>query len=199
MKLHPVVLEGRHVRLEPLSIGHHDALCEVGLNDELWRWIPKPVQSREDMLNYIRLALQWQTDGTALPFVTMERSSDRVVGSTRYMNIDQPNRKVEIGSTWIGKPWQRTVVNTEAKYLMLCHAFEKLDCIRVELKTDALNEQSRNAILRIGAKHEGIFRNHIVCASGRLRDSAWYSIIDSEWPQVKATLEEKLQRAEAQG
>jgi N-acetyltransferase len=196
MKLHPVVLEGRHVRLEPLSIGHHDALCEVGLDDELWRWIPKPVRSRDDMLDYIRLALQWQTDGTALPFVTMERSSDRVVGSTRYMNIDQLNRHVEIGATWIGKPWQRSVVNTEAKYLMLCHAFEKLDCLRVELKTDELNEQSRNAILRIGAKYEGIFRKHVICADGRVRNSAWYSIIDSEWPQVKASLEEKLQRAE---
>jgi N-acetyltransferase len=197
MKLHPVVLEGRHVRLEPLSIGHHDALCEVGLDDELWRWIPKPVRSRDDMLDYIRLALQWQTDGTALPFVTMERSSDRVVGSTRYMNIDQLNRHVEIGATWIGQPWQRSVVNTEAKYLMLCHAFEKLDCLRVELKTDELNEQSRNAILRIGAKYEGIFRKHVICADGRVRNSAWYSIIDSEWPQVKASLEEKLQRADS--
>jgi N-acetyltransferase len=197
MKLHPVVLEGRHVRLEPLSIGHHDALCEVGLDDELWRWIPKPVRSRDDMLDYIRLALQFQTDGLALPFVTMERSSDRVVGSTRYMNIDPLNRHVEIGATWIGKPWRRTVVNTEAKYLMLCHAFEKLDCLRVELKTDELNEQSRNAILRIGATYEGIFRKHVVCADGRVRNSAWYSIIDSEWPRVKTALEEKLQRAGA--
>ena len=196
MKFRPVVLEGRHVRLEPLSIGHHDALCEVGLDDDLWRWIPKPVRSRDDMLDYIRTALQWQTDGTALPFVTIDRSSDRVIGSTRYMNIDQPNRHVEIGATWIGRAWQRTAVNTEAKYLMLCHAFEKLDCIRVELKTDALNERSRNAILRIGAKQEGIFRSHVICADGRLRDSVYFSIIHTEWPEAKKALEERLQPRE---
>jgi RimJ/RimL family protein N-acetyltransferase len=117
-----------------------------------------------------------------------------VAGSTRYMNIDKPNRHVEIGSTWIGRPWQRTAVNTEAKYLMLRHAFEQLGCHRVELKTDVLNERSRNAILRIGAKHEGVFRKHVVCDSGRVRDSAWFSIIDTEWPEVKAALELKLAR-----
>jgi RimJ/RimL family protein N-acetyltransferase len=194
MKVQPVVLEGRHVRLEPLSIAHHEALCEVGLDEDLWRWIPKPVRSPEDMLDYIRTALQWQADGTALPFATVEQSSGRVLGSTRFMNIDKANRHVEIGATWIGRAWQRTAVNTEAKYLMLCHAFERLGCIRVELKTDALNERSRNAILRIGAKHEGIFRNHMVCADGRLRNSAWYSIIDAEWAEVKAALEGKLAR-----
>jgi len=194
MKLRPVVLEGRHVRLEPLSIGHHDGLCDVGLEDALWRWIPKPVRSRDNMLEYIRTALQWQTDGTALPFATVEQSSGRAIGSTRYMNIDQPNRRVEIGATWIGQPWQRSAVNTEAKYLMLCHAFEKLDCIRVELKTDELNEQSRNAILRIGAKQEGIFRHHVICADGRLRNSVYFSILATEWPEVKKALEEKLRR-----
>ncbi len=146
------------------------------------------------MLDYIRLALRWQTDGTALPFATVEQSSGRVIGSTRYMNIDKPNRHVEIGATWIGRPWQRTVVNTEAKYLMLRHAFETLGCFRVELKTDALNQRSRNAILRIGASQEGIFRKHMVCADGRLRDSVYFSIIDSEWPGVKARLEAKLHR-----
>jgi len=187
-----VTLEGRHIRLEPLTLNHHDALCEIGLDDELWRWIPTPVKSREDMLDYIRLALQWQSDGTALPFATIEQSRGRAVGSTRYMNIDKPNRHVEIGATWIGRPWQRTAVNTEAKYLMLRHAFETLGCFRVELKTDVLNQQSRNAILRIGASQEGIFRKHVLCADGRLRDSVYFSIIDSEWPGVKARLEEKL-------
>jgi N-acetyltransferase len=110
------------------------------------------------------------------------------------MNIDKPNRRVEIGATWVAPAWQRTAVNTEAKFLMLQHAFETLGCIRVELKTDELNERSRNAILRIGAKQEGIFRKHVVCADGRLRNSVYFSIIDSEWPQVKAALEEKLQR-----
>jgi RimJ/RimL family protein N-acetyltransferase len=192
MNIQPVVLAGRHIRLEPLMLEHHAALCEIGLDDDLWRLIPKPVRTRDDMLDYIRTALQWQAEGTALPFATVEQSSGKVVGSTRYMNIDKPNRHVEIGATWIGRPWQRTVVNTEAKYLMLRHAFETLGCIRVELKTDALNERSRNAILRIGAKHEGIFRNHMICADGRLRDSAWYSIVDREWPQVKVMLNQKL-------
>ena len=190
----PVVLEGSHVRLEPLTEGHLDALCEVGIDGDLWRWIPTQVRNRDEMLGYIRTALQWQTDGTALPFATIERSSGRAIGSTRYMNIDKANRHVEIGATWIARPWQRSVVNTEAKYLMLQYAFEKLGCIRVELKTDELNQRSRNAILRIGAKQEGIFRQHVICWDGRLRNSVWFSIIDSEWPQVKAMLEQKLRR-----
>ena len=194
MNIEPVVLEGRHVRLEPLTLDHHEAFCEIGLDTEIWRWFPRPVHSREDMLEYIRTALQWQADGTALPFATMGRNSGRAIGSTRYMNIDHANRKVEIGSTWIAPAWQRTAANTEAKYLMLRHAFEPLGCIRVELKTDVLNEKSRNAILRIGAGHEGIFRNHVICAGGRIRDSAWYSIIDAEWPQVKVMLEGRLGR-----
>ena len=194
LQIQQVTLQGRQIRLEPLTLNHLDGLCEIGLDPDLWRWIPAPVKSRDDLRDYIRLALQWQTDGTALPFATVEQSTGRVVGSTRYMNIDKPNRHVEIGATWIGRPWQRTVVNTEAKYLMLCHAFETLGCFRVELKTDALNQQSRSAILRIGASQEGIFRKHVVCADGRLRDSVYFSIIDSEWPGVKARLEEKLHR-----
>jgi RimJ/RimL family protein N-acetyltransferase len=192
LQIQPVTLQGQHIHLEPLTLEHHAALCDIGLDAELWRWIPAPVKSREDMLDYIRLALQWQSDGTALPFATVEQSTGRVVGSTRYMNIDKPNRHVEIGATWIGRPWQRTAVNTEAKYLMLRHAFETLGCFRVELKTDVLNQQSRKAILRIGASQEGIFRKHVLCADGRLRDSVYFSIIDSEWPGVKARLEEKL-------
>lgn len=194
MQIAPVVLEGRHVRLEPMALHHLDALCEIGLDEDIWRWIPFQIRTRDDMLGYIKTALKLQADGTALPFATVDRGTDRVAGSTRYMNIDKPNRHVEIGSTWIGRPWQRTAVNTEAKYLMLRHAFEQLGCHRVELKTDVLNERSRNAILRIGAKHEGVFRKHVVCDSGRVRDSAWFSIIDTEWPEVKAALELKLAR-----
>ena len=192
LQIAPIVLSGQHIRLEPLTVDHLDALCEVGLNEELWRWIPFQVRTREDMLSYIRSALQWQADGTALPFATVEQSAGHAVGSTRYMNIDKANRHVEIGSTWIGRAWQRTVVNTEAKYLMLRHAFEQLGCLRVELKTDVLNERSRNAILRIGAKQEGIFRKHVICDSGRVRDSVWFSVIDTEWPAVKTALETKL-------
>jgi RimJ/RimL family protein N-acetyltransferase len=194
LNISPVILAGRRVRLEPLSVEHHEELCEVGLEDELWRLIPYAVRSREDMLDYIRTALQAQADGTALPFATIDQASNRAVGCTRFMNIDKPNRRVEIGATWVGLVWQRTPVNTEAKYLMLRHAFERLGCIRVELKTDVLNERSRKAILRIGAKQEGIFRNHIVCHDGRIRDTVWFSIIDSEWPEVRAELLKKLER-----
>jgi len=192
MQLQPVTLEGQHVRLEPLSLAHHAALTEVGLDDELWRWIVTPVRTPEDMRSYIETALREQAAGTALPFATVERASGRPIGSTRFLNIDGANRRVEIGATWIAKPWQRTAVNTEAKYLMLRHAFETLGCIRVELKTDSLNERSRKAILRIGAKEEGTFRNHMITSSGRLRHTVYYSIIDSEWPAVKARLLDKL-------
>jgi N-acetyltransferase len=188
----PVALTGRHVRLEPLTLDHLDRLCEVGLDAELWRWTPYWVRSRDDMRRYIEAALKDQAEGRALPFATIEQSSGRAIGSTRFMNIDLTNRHVEIGATWIGREWQRTPVNTEAKHLMLQHAFETLACVRVELKTDVLNEKSRNAILRIGAKQEGIFRKHVVCWDGRIRDTVWYSILDSEWPGVKAMLEQKL-------
>jgi N-acetyltransferase len=192
MAVEPVTLEGSHVRLEPLSLAHHAGLAEVGLDEELWRWIPAPVRTPDEMRAYIETALKEQAAGTALPFATVERRTGSAVGSTRYGNIHRLNRRVEIGWTWIARPWQRTTVNTEAKYLMLRHAFETLGCIRVELKTDSLNERSRNAILRIGAKEEGTFRNHMITSTGRIRHTVYYSIIDSEWPAVKARLEEKL-------
>ena len=192
MIVQPVTLEGKCIRLEPLSLAHHAALCHVGLDQDVWRWIIAPVRTPEEMRAYIETALAEQAAGTALPFATIERASGRAIGSTRYGNIDRSNRRVEIGWTWIARPWQRTAVNTEAKYLMLRHAFETLGCIRVELKTDSLNERSRKAILRIGAQEEGTFRNHMITASGRIRHTVYYSIIDSEWPAVKANLEEKL-------
>lgn len=144
------------------------------------------------MKSYVETALKEQKQGISLPFATIEKSSEKVVGSTRFGNIDVKNRRVEIGWTWIGKDWQRTAVNTEAKFLMLRHAFESWKCIRVELKTDALNEKSRNAILRIGAKEEGIFRQHIITDSGRFRDTVYYSILDTEWENVKSNLKARL-------
>jgi RimJ/RimL family protein N-acetyltransferase len=195
MIVEPVTLEGKHVRLEPLSLAHHAALCEAGLDEDLWRWIAAPVRTSEQMRAYIETALAEQAAGTALPFATIERASGRATGSTRYGNIDRSNRRVEIGWTWIARTWQRTAVNTEAKYLMLRHAFETLGCIRVELKTDSLNERSRKAILRIGAQEEGTFRHHMITASGRIRHSVYYSVIDSEWPAVKAGLEERLRNS----
>lgn len=194
MNIEPVTLEGTHVRLEPLSLAHHEALSNIGLDESIWRWNPTPVQTADEMRAYIEEALAGQASGTVLPFATVERSSGTVVGSTRYANVEVAHRRLEIGWTWIAPRWQRTAVNTEAKYLMLRHAFETLGCQRVELKTDSLNERSRNAILRLGAKEEGTFRNHMMTSSGRIRHSVYFSIIDSEWPAVKAGLEEKLAR-----
>jgi len=192
--LHPQPLQGRHVRLEPLTLEHHAALCEVGIDEELWRWIPIQIRSAADMLEYIENALRAQEKELEMPFATVELASGRVVGSTRFMNIEMKHKRLEIGSTWIGAPWQRSAVNTEAKLLMLSHAFGPLGCNRVELKTDALNQKSRNAILRIGAQQEGIFRKHMVANSGRIRDTVYFSIIDTEWPDVKAMLLQKMRR-----
>ena len=187
-----MILQGTFIRLEPLSLDHLAGLCEVGLDPEIWRWAPQPISTSEEMRTYVETALQWQAEGAALPFATILNETDQIVGSTRFANIDREHKHLEIGWTWIGKPWQRTAVNTEAKYLMLCHAFETLGCIRVEFKTDSLNQQSRNAILRIGAKEEGTFRNHMIIQDGRYRHSVYFSVIDSEWAEVKRRLEERL-------
>jgi N-acetyltransferase len=192
MKLEPVILEGKFVRLEPLSMSHLPQLCEVGLDEDLWRLIPTQIQSSEDMKMYIETALDEQNRGVSLPFATVEKSSNKPIGSTRFGNIRIKDKGVEIGWTWIAKNWQRTQINTEAKYLMLRQAFEVWRCLRVEFKTDVLNEKSRSAILRLGAKQEGIFRRHVVCQSGRIRDSVYFSILDSEWAEVKKNLETKL-------
>jgi RimJ/RimL family protein N-acetyltransferase len=188
----PVILEGRHVRLEPLSQAHHDDLTAVGLDENLWRWIPTPVRTPEEMASYIDIALGEQSRGVSLPFALIEKSTGRAMGSTRYGNIDRTHHRVEIGWTWVAPAWQRTGVNTEAKYLLLRHAFETLGCIRVELKTDSLNERSRAAILRIGAHEEGTFRNHMITISGRIRHSVYYSILDSEWADVKSRLQSMM-------
>jgi len=189
MVVSPMMLEGAHVRLEPLARVHLAGLAEVGLDEELWRWIPTPVRTQEEMAAYIEAALGEQERGESLPFAIAEKTTGRAIGSTRYGNIDRTHHRVEIGWTWVAREWQRTAVNTEAKYLLLKHAFETLGCMRVELKTDALNARSRAAILRIGAREEGIFRNHMITASGRIRHTVYFSIIDSEWPAAKARLE----------
>jgi RimJ/RimL family protein N-acetyltransferase len=192
MNVEPVTLEGQYVRLEPLSMNHFAQLCEVGLDENIWRWVSTDVKTPDDLRKYIETALTLCDQGTALPFATVERSTGRAIGSTRFGNIERTHRRVEIGWTWVATAWQRTPINTEAKYLMLRHAFEVWNCIRVELKTHVLNEKSRNAIQRIGAKQEGIFRNHMIMPDGRIRDSVYFSIIDSEWPTVRANLEERL-------
>lgn len=192
MIVESVTLAGEHVQLEPMLEAHHAALAEVGLDEDLWKWIPVPVRTAEEMKAYVDAALAEQARGASLPFTIVERATGNVIGSTRYANIERIHRRVEIGWTWVARPWQRTAVNTECKYMLLKHAFETLGCIRVELKTDSLNERSRAAILRIGAKEEGVFRNHMITASGRIRHSVYFSVTDSEWPVVKRRLEEKL-------
>ncbi len=192
MTIEPITLEGRYVRLEPLAMAHHAALCEAGRDNTIWRYMPQTLRTPEDMRAFIEAALEAQATGAALPFATVDKASGRAVGSTRFFNIDRTHRRLEIGWTWLGLAWQRTAANTEAKYLMLRHAFETLGCIRVEFKTDSLNERSRAAILRLGAKEEGTFRNHMIMPDGRLRHSVYYSIIAAEWPEVKARLETKL-------
>src|SRR6267142_2031422 len=197
MNVAPVILEGSHVRLEPLAKAHLAGLVLVGLDEELWRGIPAPVRTTEEMGAYIDTALEEQKRGVSLPFALIEKATGRAIGSTRYGSIDRTHRRAEIGWTWVAREWQRTAVNTEAKYLLLRHAFETLGCIRVELKTDSLNEKSRAAILRIGAREEGTFRNHMITANGRIRHTVYFSILDSEWPDVKIRLESKLHSRQA--
>ncbi len=188
MNVTPVTLVGPVVRLEPLTLDHVPALARVGLAPELWRLIPTAVATAQQMRAYVETALAEQARGTALPFAIVDRASDAAIGSTRFGNIVPEHRRLEIGWTWLAPAFQRTGANTDAKLLLLTHAFETLGAQRVELKTDALNEQSRAAILRIGATQEGIFRRHMITASGRVRDTVYFSIVDSEWPDVKERL-----------
>lgn len=194
MNLEPLILEGERIRLEPMTPARLDALVEAGGYPELWKWTSTTADTREGMAEYVAGAMRDRDAGIAMPFVTVDRETERVIGSTRFGNIDPANRRVEIGWTWVTPEFQRTWVNSEAKFLMLRHAFEVWKCVRVELKTDALNEKSRTAMERIGAKEEGILRQHMVTWTGRLRDSVYYSILDSEWPEVKARLEGFLSR-----
>ncbi len=193
MKVEPVVLEGKYARLEPMRFDHFPALCEVGLEPSLWKWTANVVESEADLERYVRTALADRDRGAALPFVTIDKATNTIVGSTRFGNIDTTHRKAEIGWTWINPKWQRTRVNTEAKLLMLTHAFEEWGCMRVELKTDSNNKQSRDAMTRLGAKEEGTMRNHMITETGRSRDSVYFSIIESEWEAVKADLNSKLE------
>ena len=195
INIEPTVLEGVHIRLAPLTIAHHIDLCEVGLDERLWRYTTIRVQTKEDMLWYIETALQEQAAGTALPFVILVKNSGKVIGTTRYHSINKMHRRLEIGFTWIAVECQRTCVNTEAKYLLLKQAFEQYGCIRVEFKADSSNEPSCRALLRIGATQEGILRNYVISSHKGARDMALFSILDSEWAEVKANLERKLEGA----
>jgi RimJ/RimL family protein N-acetyltransferase len=189
MDVRPVTLDGRMVRLEPMLPAHLEDLTRVGAFEELWKLTTARADSAEGMAEYVGAALADQKRGTSLPFVTIDKASEEIVGSTRFGNIDVANKRAEIGWTWITPAFQRTYVNSEAKLLMLTHAFERWRCVRIELKTDVLNSRSRDAMLRMGATEEGIFRKHILTYSGRWRDSVYYSVVDTEWPVVKARLE----------
>jgi N-acetyltransferase len=188
----PVTLEGQYVRLEPLGLRHLPLLTDVGIDDELWHWTTQRVQTAGDMRHYIESALHQQAKGEALPFATFEKVTGMAVGCTRFASIERHHRRMEIGWTWVARAWQRSPMNTEAKYVMFKHAFETLGCLRVELKTDVLNQQSRAAIERIGAKQEGVLRSHMVVAGGRVRDTVYYSVVAAEWPEVKKYLEGRI-------
>ena len=192
MKFTPTTLEGKFVRLEPLSIHHKQGLCDAIRDGELWNLyvtlVPHPNAIDEFFAN-VQIALE---NNEGLAFATIDKATNKIAGSTRFMKANLPNKRVEIGFTFLGKSWQKTQINTEAKLLMLTHAFETMGLNRVELLTDYLNTTSRNAILRLGAKEEGVLRNHMVMPDGRVRDSVIYSIIKNEWAGVKQHLNAKL-------
>jgi RimJ/RimL family protein N-acetyltransferase len=193
-RIEPVTLEGRLIRLEPLSLDHVAGLAEVGLDPAVLRWTIARPATVDELRAWAEAAIAGRDAGTELPFATIDRATGRPIGSSRYLNIVLEHRRVEIGWTWVAPAWQRTGVNREAKLLMLAHAFDTLGCRRVEFKTDSLNEPSRTALLGIGAQFEGIFRNHMIMPEGRMRHSAYYSVIDEEWPAVRARLERSLAR-----
>ena len=194
MQIQPVTLAGWMIRLEPLTEAHVPELALVGLDDDIWRYMLYGcIRTQADMHHWVREILGRQSKGTDLAFAVILQASGAAIGATRYLEIRPEHRGLEIGGTWYGKAYQRTAVNTEAKYLLLRHAFETLGCIRVQFKTDRRNQRSQRALERIGAVPEGILRNHIITPDGTIRDSVYYSILDREWPGVKSGLESLLQ------
>jgi RimJ/RimL family protein N-acetyltransferase len=185
----PITLEGTWARLEPLGEQHVDDLVVAADENDIWTWMPIRLKTADEIRSWKAAAHADQERGYAMPFAIIDRATGKAVGSTRYMDIQPVNRGLEIGWTWLAKQVRRTLVNTECKYLLLSHAFDAQDAIRVQLKTNAKNERSRAAILRIGAQFEGILRQQMILPNGDYRDSAYYSIIDTEWPAVKTRLE----------
>lgn len=187
-----ITLAGQKIRLRPLMSKDAEALADAADDGKLWNLPFTVIPSKDSVDQYIASAIKGREEGSVIPFVVEDLIAARVIGSTRFWKIDPNNRKLEIGHTWYSQSFQRTHVNTEAKYLLLQYAFEKLNYVRVQFTTDEINEKSRRAILRIGAKEESIIRNERIMPNGRIRNSVRYSIIDSEWPSVKALLESKL-------
>jgi RimJ/RimL family protein N-acetyltransferase len=195
MEVKPVMLTGKYVRLEPMTEEHLPGLTEIGVGQSFWDFmLYGRMDSVEDMRVWVRDIISRSENGTDLPFVVIHLASGRVAGATRYLNITPMDRGLEVGGTWYGTEFQRTAVNTECKFLLLCHAFETLGAIRVQLKTDLRNERSQKAIERLGAKKEGVLRNHMILPNGRYRDSVFYSILDVEWMDVKKNLAEMMSR-----
>ena len=194
MLLDKVTLEGNYVRLEPLSSSHKKELCDAIHDGELWKLWVTLVPHPDDIDGFFEFAKSSYEIGFGLTFATIDKNSGKVVGSTRFMRTELGHKRTEIGYTFLAKSAQRTAINTEAKLLMLTHAFETLDLNRVEIVTDKLNENSRRAILRLGAKEEGVLRSHMVMPDGRVRDSVMHSILKEDWAEVKKSLEEKLER-----
>jgi RimJ/RimL family protein N-acetyltransferase len=194
MPLAPLALHGSIVSLEPLTLEHVPLLARIGLEPELWRLQPKIIESLADMHDYVAQALAEQERGVSLPFVIVRRADQTVIGSTRYMDIALPHRRLEIGATWLAPPAQRSGANVEAKRLLLTHAFDVLGMQKVVLKTEVLNAQSRKAILALGAVEEGIFRKQLIAETGRARDMIYFSILDTEWPSVRLRLDQRLAR-----
>ena len=190
--IEPVTLSGSNVLLEPLSLQHLEGIVSAVKDGELWKLWFTSVPSPEKAEEYVKTALDLRENAGWMPFVVRERSTNKIIGSTRYCNVDEVNQRLEIGYTWYSESYQRTAVNTEAKYLLLTHAFEKLDAIAVELRTHWHNHKSRTAIARLGAKQDGVLRNHQKSADGVYRDTVVFSIINLEWPAVKQSLLYKL-------
>ncbi|MBI3240735.1 MAG: GNAT family N-acetyltransferase [Chloroflexi bacterium] len=194
MDIQPITLIGRHVRLEPLSVNHAPALWGVGNDPDIWRYLPYgAIDSPVKMQGWVEEMLRRQSQGTDLVFAIVHRASGQTVGATRYLMIEPHNRSLEIGGSWLGKAFRRTVANTESKYLLLQHAFETLDCVRVQFRTDLRNGRSQKAIERLGAVREAVFRKYTLMPDGHQRTSVFYSILDDEWPQVKARLERLIE------
>lgn len=193
-----VTLQGKYVRLEPMGEEHILGLTQIGAGQDFWSFmVYGDIRTEADMRNWVLEILEREKKGTDLPFVAIHLASGRVAGATRYLNIMPKDRGLEVGGTWYGIDFQRTAVNTECKYLLLTHAFETLKAIRVQIKTDSLNERSQKAIARIGAVKEGTLRNHMILPDGRIRHSVFFSILDTEWKDVKKNLEAMLAKYEA--
>ncbi len=193
MKIKPVVLVGRVARLEPLSVSHVPDLYQFGKDESIWQYMRyRQIRSQQDMAVWVDELLSAQSAGTDLPFAVIHQELNKAIGSTRYLDIQPQNRSLEIGGTWYATAYQRTAVNTECKYMLLSHAFEVLGCARVQFKTDARNLRSQKALERIGARQEGVLRDHMILPDGSLRSSVYYSILKGEWTEVKISLEDKL-------